>query len=349
MFIISCIVLILSLILVIKGGDMFVDSSIDLAKRTKIPTILIGATIVSIATTLPELIVSSIASAQGSYDLAVGNAVGAVICNTALIAGLSMAVAPSVMKEKNTPFKFILLLVSCVLLIICGFGTNSSFSIAWYEALIFAVLFIAYMVYNVYDAMKEVKKNKELNKTIKEKVEKESAVAEAETKQNEDDAPKQKLGVTILFFILGAGMLALGAYALVESAKYISSALGISEALVGLTIVAIGTSLPELVTTITSLRKKNSELGYGNIIGANIMNITLIMSASGLISGSTGLTISFWTYAVSIPVALVSSLIFVLPLWLRNRSYRWQGITLLSIYALYIVFLMIMTFNGITV
>lgn len=348
MFIISCIVLALSLILVIKGGDMFVDSSIDLAKRTKIPTILIGATIVSVATTLPELIVSSIAAAQGSYNLSVGNAVGSVICNTALIAGLSMAIAPSIMKEKNSPLKYVLLLVSCVLLLICGFGVNSSFSIEWYEALIFATLFVVYMVYNIYDALKQYKSNKALDNTIKEKQEKESATIDAEIKE-EEDKPKQKLGITILFFILGAGMLALGAYALVESVKYISSALGISEALIGLTIVAIGTSLPELVTTITAIKKKNSELGYGNIIGANILNLTLLMAVSGLISGSEGLSISFWTYAVSIPVALVCSLIFILPLWFKNRSFRWQGITLLIIYTAYIAFLIIMTLNGITV
>ena len=144
-------------------------------------------------------------------------------------------------------------------------------------------------------------------------------------------------------------MIALGAYSLVESAKYISSAIGISEALVGLTIVAIGTSLPELITTITSIKKKNSELGYGNIIGANIINLTLLMGTSGLVSGVNGLPISFWTYCVSIPLTCILSLLFVLPLMFKNRSYRWQGITLLIVYGLYLAFLISMTLCGITI
>ena len=158
-----------------------------------------------------------------------------------------------------------------------------------------------------------------------------------------------KLYITLLFFILGAGMIALGAFALVESAKYISATIGISEALIGLTIVAVGTSLPELITTITSIKKKNSELGYGNIIGANIINLTLLIGTSGLVSGSSGLPISFWTYAVSIPLVCALSLIFVLPLMFKNRSYRTQGIILLTIYALYMAFLITMTLCGITI
>lgn len=376
MLIISIIVFILALILVIYGGDMFVDSSIVIAKRFKIPTIIIGATIVSIATTLPELIVSTISAAQGAYDLAVGNAVGSIICNTALIGGLSMAVMPSVMKEKTSSTKYLLLITSCFLLLLCGFGTNTTFNISWIEALIFEVLFVIYMLFNVYDAMcqmtgkkglkaiirKKQKENEQLeNLTVLQNVDTQDIGVEnpGETKiklekqeekivvKTEEKFPK--LYITLLFFILGAGMIALGAFALVESAKYISATIGISEALIGLTIVAVGTSLPELITTITSIKKKNSELGYGNIIGANIINLTLLMGTSGLVSGSSGLPISFWTYAVSIPLVCALSLIFVLPLMFKNRSYRTQGIILLTIYALYMAFLITMTLCGITI
>lgn len=376
MLIISIIVFILALILVIYGGDMFVDSSIVIAKRFKIPTIIIGATIVSIATTLPELIVSTISAAQGAYDLSVGNAVGSIICNTALIGGLSMAVMPSVMKEKTSSTKYLLLITSCFLLLLCGFGTNTTFNISWIEALIFEVLFVIYMLFNVYDAMcqmtgkkglqaiirKKQKENEQLeNLTVLQNVDTQDIGVEnpGETKiklekqeekivvKTEEKFPK--LYITLLFFILGAGMIALGAFALVESAKYISATIGISEALIGLTIVAVGTSLPELITTITSIKKKNSELGYGNIIGANIINLTLLIGTSGLVSGSSGLPISFWTYAVSIPLVCALSLIFVLPLMFKNRSYRTQGIILLTIYALYMAFLITMTLCGITV
>ena len=377
MLIISIIVFILALILVIYGGDMFVDSSIVIAKRFKIPTIIIGATIVSIATTLPEFIVSTISAVQGSYDLAVGNAVGSIICNTALIGGLSMAVMPSIMKEKTSSTKYLLLILSSFLLLICGFGTNTTFNISWIEALIFELLFVVYMLFNVYDAMcqmtgkrglqalirKKQKENEQLeNLTVLPNVDTQDIgvenPGETEIKIEQEEKGKvvvkteekyPKMIITILFFILGAGMIALGAYALVESAKYISSAIGISEALIGLTIVAVGTSLPELITTITSIRKKNSELGYGNIIGANIINLTLLMGTSGLVSGSAGLPISFWTYAVSIPLVCALSLIFVLPLMFKNRSYKTQGIALLTLYVLYLAFLITMTLCGITV
>jgi len=263
------------------------------------------------------------------------------------------------------------------LLLICGFGANTTFNISWIEALIFELLFVVYMLFNVYDAMcqmtgkrglqalirKKQKENEQLeNLTVLPNVDTQDIgvenPGETEIKIEQEEKGKvvvkteekyPKMIITILFFILGAGMIALGAYALVESAKYISSAIGISEALIGLTIVAVGTSLPELITTITSIRKKNSELGYGNIIGANIINLTLLMGTSGLVSGSAGLPISFWTYAVSIPLVCVLSLIFVLPLMFKNRSYKAQGIALLTLYVLYLAFLITMTLCGITV
>ena len=160
---------------------------------------------------------------------------------------------------------------------------------------------------------------------------------------------KEKLSKLLIFFAIGAGMVAAGAFGLVESATAIATSMHISEAVIGLTIVAIGTSLPELVTTITSLKKKSSSLGYGNVIGANILNITLIIGTSACISGSNGLPINFWTLVVSIPVALIVNVIFLLPMILKQRTFRWQGITLLSIYVAYIAFLIIMTMNGITV
>ena len=245
MLIISIIVFILALILVIYGGDMFVDSSIVIAKRFKIPTIIIGATIVSIATTLPELIVSTISAIQGSYDLAVGNAVGSIICNTALIGGLSMAIIPSAIKEKTSKTKYLLLIFASFLLLVCGFGANTSFNISWIESLIFLILFVFYMLVNVYDAMcqmtgkrgltaiirKKQKENEKLeNLTVLESVDTNKIGLDnpdtteiiIEQKDNKVEAKAEekfpKLYITLLFFIMGAGMIALGAFALVESA-----------------------------------------------------------------------------------------------------------------------------------
>ena len=354
--------LVAGIFLVIKGGDLFVDSSIYLAKKFKIPSIIVGATIVSIATTLPELIVSTIAAAQGSYGLAVGNAVGSIICNTALVSGLSIAIVPIALKQKSSPFKYLLLLFSGILLLFCSLD----YKITWYESLIFFTLFLVYMGYNLWDASKQVSKQKYSKPVIiTEDSLKEEALEEGHQKSlesehlnkhdsteksdSEEELKPRKMWLVITLFILGAGMIAGGAFALVEGAKFLAMAIGISESFVGLTIVAIGTSLPELITTITAIKKKDTALGYGNVVGANTLNVTLIMGMCGVISGSSGLVLTKYTLIVSIPLMIVLTAIFVLPLTFKNKSYRWQGISLLGLYIAYIAYLVIMSSLGITV
>lgn len=328
-----------ALCLCIFGGNIFVDSATKFAKKLRIPLIIIGATIVSVATTLPELIVSIVSSSQGSFTLAVGNAVGSVICNTALITGLSIAFLPVIMKEKTSIAKYLILLTSLVLLIIFGFSVSGNYAITKFEAIIFFLLFIAFMVTSILDAKRQQKlednENSEANNTQDTNI--------------ETNIVTDKWWKIIIFFILGAATIALGATLMVESAKKIAYIMHISEAFVGLTIVAIGTSLPELVTTIIAIRKKTSELGYGNIIGANILNATLLIGSAGMIAWNSGLAISKWTYILSIPLALILNLIFVLPLIIKNRSYRWQGIVLLTLYVGYVAFLIIMSSMGLSV
>ena len=339
---------IVSLFLVIKGGDIFVDASIKIAKKTKIPNIIVGATIVSIATTLPELIVSILASSQGSFDLAIGNAIGSIICNTSLICGISLAFAPVIINNKTSSIKNYLLMLGIILTGIFSIGIENGTvagEINLFEGALLLILFVAFMWTNVNDAKRELKELKEL-RIKNQQLEEYSANGEDPEKT---PPVKEKLSKLLLFFILGAGMVAAGAFGLVESATAIATSMHISEAVIGLTIVAIGTSLPELVTTITSLRKKSSSLGYGNVIGANILNITLIMGTSACISGTNGLPINFWTLVVSIPLALVVNAIFLLPMMSKQRTFRWQGITLLAIYVAYLAFLITMTLNGITV
>ncbi len=344
---ISIPIFIVALIFVIKGGDIFVDSSIKIATKSKIPPIIVGATIVSIATTLPELIVSIIASAQGSFDLAVGNAIGSVICNTALVCAISLAFAPIIIKNKTSSFKSYLLIFTLALMAVFCVGIENgqvNGQVNMFEGIIFLILCGVFMYSNITDAKKEIK-----DKIYYENDYEKHHTLEENVKEEEKNTIKDSYTKLILIFIIGAAMVALGAYGLVESATAIAKSLNISEAVIGLTIVAIGTSLPELVTTITSLRKKNSTLGYGNIIGANILNITLIIGLSSCVSGVNGLPITFWTLVVSLPVAFVTSCIFIIPMSIKQRTYRWQGISLLAIYILYIAFLVIMTINGVTV
>ena len=130
-------------------------------------------------------------------------------------------------------------------------------------------------------------------------------------------------------------MIALGAWSMVQGATVICSAFGISDTLIGLTVAAIGTSLPELITTITAIKKRTASLGYGNIIGANIIDLSLIPSICSFIAGKHGLTLSNQSLCIDLPVTIITSMIFVLPLIFKNKTYRWQGISLLTIYAIF--------------
>ncbi|MBR1987681.1 MAG: calcium/sodium antiporter [Clostridia bacterium] len=327
-------IFVLSLILVIYGGDIFVDNAVKIAKKSKIPIVIIGATIVSIATTLPELIVSSIASAQGVFGLAVGNAIGSVICNTALIGGLSMAVLPTKIKEKSSSFKYYMLLFSLLILFLSGFDSKGNYNISLFESIVLFIMFVLFISFNIIDASKQKKRKVDPDDyTIIE--------------NKDDEKPvEDKFILLISLFLLGSVMVALGAFGMVESAKFIASNMGISETVIGLTIVAVGTSLPELVTTITAVRKKNSELGYGNIVGANILNVLLIIGTSGILAGKVGLPIMKYTFLFCIPIAIVMGAIFLVPLICKNRSYRWQGILLLTLYIIYIITLVVLTAKG---
>ena len=327
----SVILLAIGITLLIIGGNWFVSSAIDFGKKTKIPSIIVGATIVSIATTLPELLVSTISAAKGSFGLSIGNATGSVICNTALIAGLSMAFMPTIIKGKDNPLKYGILIFSTILLFAFGISFTGDYVITWQEACILLATFVLFMLVNIVEAKNITKQN---------------AVA---IDQEEPNAQSLKWWKIIAFFLLGAVGVAGGAILTVNNAESIAKAIGISDTFIGLTIAAIGTSLPELVSTIVSIKKKNSEIGYGNIIGANILNITLVAGLSGVISGSSGLNISTLTFAISLPFVIVISLIFLLPIMTQKRTYRWQGITLLSLYATYMIYLVLATINGLAV
>ena len=307
----------IGLVLIIKGGDYFVNSAVAFAKKTKIPTVIIGATIVSIATTLPELIVSSIAAYKGDFGMAVGNGVGSVIANTALVCGLSIACLPAVVK-KDSIARYLTIIFCALYLIIASLN----FQIELYESVILLVLFVGFMGINVLDA--KSKKNV----------------------QNEevDDGQTVSFGKIIPLFVLGALAIAFGAMTLVDSASNLAKMIGISDEIVGLTVVALGTSLPELTTTLISIKKKESTLGYGNIIGANIINLTLLVGLSGILSGS-GLPISKESAFLNLPLMLVVTLVFVLPLLFKSRTFRWQGITMLGIYLAYMVYLVLTALN----
>lgn len=313
--------LIIGLVLLIFGGDWFVKSSIQIARRTKIPQAIVGATIVSIATTLPELLVTILSSAKGSFGLAVGNSIGSVIINTGLVAGLALCFLKIKQDSKYMSLKFVVLILSGVFLLAVSINQN----VSWIEGMFLILIAVGFFALNIYDAKKSFGQF---------------------GPEEEDEAKPMKTWQIVVFFILGAAGIAGGAELLVLGGENLARLAGMSETFIGLTIIGIGTSLPELVTTISSIRRKAGGIGIGNIVGANVLNIGLLVGLASCISGSEGLSVDMLTMAISIPVAIVLCLLIAIPLMAKKESFRWQGITLISIYVVYLTFLILNAIFG---
>lgn len=301
---------VVGLVLIIKGGDWFVDSAVFIANLTGIPKFIIGATIVSVATTLPELTVSVTGVIDGELDLAVGNAVGSVTANIGLIMGISLVCMPAVIKRSQFWLKGTLMSAAALLLwVLCKDGT-----LHMLPSFALFVLLAVYVWDNIRDAKNDVGSDK------REVVDKK-------------DLPKQ-----IVMFIIGIAAIVGGSKLLIEYGSEIALLLGVPSAIIGVTMVAIGTSLPELITTLTAIRKKESSMSIGNIVGANIIDLALILPICSVVSDGK-LTIAEQSYALDMPMCFAMTLIAVLPPLIKGKLYRWQGILMLALYAVYVVIL----------
>lgn len=323
---------VVGVVLIVKGGDWFVDGAVWIAEVTKIPKFIIGATIVSLATTLPEIIVSTIAAVQGhsilvsgvgnyiaaSQDkvgMAIGNGIGSVICNTALILAVSITFMPIAAERKSFAPKGFLLLAA--LLALFAFSLGGNFPIA--GAVVLIVIFALYIAENIRSA-----KNQPTLETVPEAAE--TAVA----------TDKKSIVLNILRVVFGAACIVFGSQLLVDNGSKIASSWGVSEAVIGVTIVAVGTSLPELVTAITSLVKKQSDMSVGNVIGANVIDTTLILAVCSFVYGGK-LPVSAQNIYLDFPVAVLVTLIAVVPTTICKKFKRWQGIVMLVIYLAYLI------------
>ena len=306
---------IVGLLFLIKGGDWFVDGASSLARRFHLPELLIGATVVSIGTTLPEVMVSTMSALSGHGEIAYGNAIGSVICNAALIAAITIAVRPGKVDPKTlrTPvaFFFAAAAIYCFAAYVMGRFTRVM-------GLVMLAMFVAYMVVNV----KQMKK--------------------APAEESAEETEEMPLSKTLLLLVVGAALIAVGANLLVDNGTLIAQALGVPESVIALTFVALGTSLPELVTAVTSLIKGHSDLSLGNIVGANVFNLVLVSGMSVTLAPFTipqsntlfGINSSL---VLDLPVMLVVMLILTLPALLKGKLNRAQGILLLAVYAAFCV------------
>ena len=386
------------LVMLIKGGDWFVDGASGIAHRFHIPEILIGATVVSIGTTLPEVMVSATGAAGGSGAMAYGNAVGSIICNTSLIAALTIAIRPS--KADKKALKFPVAFFFCVAAIY-AFVAYFFQAFALWVGITLLAGFLVYMTVLVLQAKKEMKPQpKDVTKEFM------ADVLDDEVEEENQSSPGDFIGFLIvgaclilaqvvsiisagalftdasniinfvgfylsgilgiillaiglvkaiakggvkllnsnvLFIILGAAVIAIGADLLVDNGTIIAETLGVPESVIALTFVALGTSLPELVTAVTALAKGHSALSLGNIIGANIFNLVLVsgvavtinpfaLPAAKTIAGMNASLI------VDMPLVFVVMGLLTIPTLIKGKLSRWQGITLLVLYAAYCAF-----------
>lgn len=306
----------LGFVMLIKGGDWFVDGSVGIAHRFNLPELLIGATVVSIGTTLPEVMVSSQAALQGNAGISYGNAIGSIICNVSLIAAITIAVSPGPVNTKSLriPAGFFTLAAVIYLFIALTAGRFER-----WQGFIFLAIFIVYMVVSTI----HMKNHPE----------------EAEPAEDEEGPSEGgSLLKDILLLVIGAAVIAIGANLLVNNGTLIAQWLGVPDSVIGLTMIALGTSLPELITAITSLMKGHGALSLGNIIGANLFNIVLVsgvaisLSPFSIPSEKTiaGINSSF---VVDLPVMVLVMSLLCVPAFIRGKLSRWQGVLLLVIYA----------------
>ena len=367
---ISVILFAIGLVLLIKGGDWFVDGATGIAKRFNLPDIVVGATVVSIGTTLPEVMVSTTGALQGSGAMAYGNAIGSIICNTALIAAISIMVNPGPVNTKSMKTPAIFFFCSAALYCLASYILGE---FPRWMGFVMLAIFVAYTILTVRNGLKNP-----------------DAAEEEEEEEEEGDGkgiwgevallvacaagvailssvvtgilmcaafavytflkvkPAKEGGKSLieelLFLVIGAGVIAVGADFLVEHGQIIAIELGVPETVVALLFVALGTSLPELVTTITSLKKGRASLGVGNVIGANVFNLVLVSGVAVSLAPfevpcenfllNTGLNMSL---VFEIPVMLGVMSLMIFPTLAAKKLARWQGILLLGIYVAFCI------------
>lgn len=305
--VLTALLFVLGLALIVRGGDWFVDAAGWIAEVSGIPRFLIGATVVSVATALPELFVSLLAAIQGAADMAAGNAVGSVTANLGLILAVSVLFAPAMISRRELGKKAVWMLAAAGLLLL--FSLDGRLGL-WESGLLLVVL-VVHGVTSVWEARR------------------------GKTDTARPAVTRQALWVNVTKFIFGAGAMIVGADLLVDNGSALAGMLGVPEAVIAVTLLSVGTSLPELVTAVTAVVKKQAAMSVGNIIGANIIDLTLILPLCALANGGN-LSISRQAALLDLPVCLALGMVALVPTLIRDRFSRVQGAALLAGYGVYV-------------
>lgn len=301
------------LLCIIKGGDLFVDAASWIAEASGIPKFIIGATVVSFATTMPEMLVSIFAALQGNADIAVGNAVGSVTANVGLIMCVALICMECAMTRRQFGVKACLLLAA--ILALFGFTRDGQLSVL--ESVLILVIFVGFLVESLIAARQE-------------------QGSELPAQEERPRIDKKSVLLNIGKFLLGAAGIVLGAQLLIDNGSALARMLGVPDAVIAATMIAIGTSLPELVTTLTAIKKKQASLSVGNIIGANIMDLTLIMPLCAVIQGKP-MTVERQGMLLDIPACLIICAAALIPALVQGKFKRWIGYLIGGLYIAYLI------------
>lgn len=301
------------LLCIIKGGDLFVDAASWIAEASGIPKFIIGATVVSFATTMPEMLVSVFAALQGNADIAVGNAVGSVTANVGLIMCVALICMECAMTRRQFGVKACLLLAA--ILALFGFTRDGQLSVL--ESVLILVIFVGFLVESLIAARQE-------------------QGSELSAQEERPKIDKKTVLLNISKFLLGAAGIVLGAQLLIDNGSALARMLGVPDAVIAATMIAIGTSLPELVTTLTAIKKKQASLSVGNIIGANIMDLTLIMPLCAVIQGKP-MTVERQGMLLDIPACLIICAAALIPALVQGKFKRWIGYLIGGLYIAYLI------------
>ena len=304
---------VIGLFIIVKGGDLFIDGAVWIAYKTGIPSAIVGATIVSIATTLPELFVSTVASNEGYSEMALGNSIGSTICNISFVLGICTIIKPIKIKNKFFGIKGFMMIAYLIIF----FFLSLDGVVTHKEGLILIFLFLIFIGLNILELREDdINKNKKVKRTFS----------------------KKENIISLIKFIIGAWFIVIGAHILVDTGVKIAYILRIPKQVVSLTLLAVGTSLPELVTSISAIIKNEENISVGNILGANILNLTIVLGFSSLVSDN-GLIVQRQTILLDLPMSLLVMLLFVFKGIFKNELDRKLGGVLLAIYLIYLLIL----------
>ena len=315
-------ILVIGFVLLIKGADYFVEGSSSVARRLKVPSLIIGMTIVAMGTSLPECAVSVTASLAGNNTLAVSNVVGSNIFNLMVVCGVCTLFAPLSIKKDTLLIVFALSILCAILLMFLGYF---GMTLGHVEGVILLIIFVGYLLWMIQAA-----------RTARKKHIKESLMTE-EVEFTEDDIDILPVWKCLIFIVGGMIAIKYGGDFVVDGASVIAAGLGLSQTLIGLTIVATGTSLPELVTSIVAARKNEVDMALGNVIGSNIFNILFVLGIAASISPVAFLLENI----IDIIILVIMSLIVMAFAWTSQTIKRNEGIIMLVLYAVYLVYICI--------